>query len=123
MDSAPAGILLFTAGGDRYAMDLEPIEAILPNRPVSAIPCQPVFLEGFFEEKGECFPLVSLQRLLGVAKPSSSLPEKILVLRAQGIGFAIRVDSVQGTRDRAEESVLRLELKDLLDSLGREAGR
>ena len=97
---ARARVLLFSLGEERFAVALEPLEAILPAGPVAPIPLQPGFFEGFFELEGQCLPLLSLHRLLGVKESRGMGREpRIVVLRVGGVRLAIRVDEVLGTQE------------------------
>lgn len=94
-----ARVLLFSLGGENYAVDLDPIEAILPDQVLSQIPKQPALFEGFFEFPGECLPVVKLNRLLGGVAPCAWPLGKILVIRHEGFRLAFRVDTILGTRE------------------------
>lgn len=95
-----ARVLLFSLGGESYAVDLDPIESILPEASLSRIPRQPPLFEGFLAHQGECIPVVSLHRLLGAAQMPEHLGGKMLVVRHRGFLLAFCVDAVLGTRRR-----------------------
>lgn len=97
-----ARILLFSLGGEYYAIDLDPVESILPEPEISKIPLQPSFFEGFFSYQGQCVPVLSLFDLLGARRSDEKFGGKILVLRHEGFFLAFRVDAVLGTRKRED---------------------
>lgn len=112
-----ARILLFSLGGECYALDLDPIESILPEAPLDQVPMQPAFFDGFLRHQGECLPVVSLHKLLGSARIPERLGGKMLIVRYQGFLLAFRVDAVLGTRqseDLRESEAILLSLDALL---------
>lgn len=58
-------VLLFQAGGQRYALELALVERILPHLTLRPLPHLPPWLAGLLEYQGHPLPVVELCRLLG----------------------------------------------------------
>ena len=87
-------ILTFTAGGNRYAVDVAQVVELVPRVELRLIPHAPGFLAGFLGYRGQVVPVIDLGLLLGAgpvrigSAPGSSWskPSRAITINRRGIG-------------------------------------
>jgi chemotaxis-related protein WspB len=88
-------ILTFTAGGNRYAVDVSRVVELVPRVELRAIPHAPEFLAGFLGYRGRIAPVIDLGLLLGTAPCPDRLSTRIILVEVEP------GDHNQGEGDRA----------------------
>jgi chemotaxis-related protein WspB len=74
----------FRIGADRYALDVDQVEEVLPLVAIKSIPHAPRGVSGLFDYRGTAIPVVDLTELaLGVPAPRR-ISTRILLVRAPG---------------------------------------
>lgn len=91
-------VLVFRAGGRRYALGLEALAGVQPFAGCAAVPGTPAHLLGAVSIRGEIAAVVALRRLLGEANggEAAEAPGYLLVLRAPEALLALCVDEIEG---------------------------
>ncbi len=73
-------ILTFTAGGNRYAVDVARIIELVPRVELRAIPHAPGYLAGFLGYRGQVVPVIDLGLLLGSEPCPNRLSTRIILV-------------------------------------------
>lgn len=73
-------ILTFTAGGNRYAVDVARIIELVPRVELRAIPHAPGYLAGFLGYRGQVVPVIDLGLLLGAEPCPNRLSTRIILV-------------------------------------------
>ncbi len=72
--------LLFSLGGERYALAAREVVAVLPRVPVKSIPGAPAWVAGVFAFRGALVPVLDLCHLsLGTPAPARTSTRTVLV--------------------------------------------
>ena len=89
-------LLTFTAGPNRYAIDVARIVEIVPRVELRPIPHAPAFLAGLLGYRGKVVPVIDLGLLLDAAPCRDRLSTRIILVNdAPG-------DHNQGKQDRGD---------------------
>jgi chemotaxis-related protein WspB len=91
-------LLTFTAGPNRYAIDVAQIVELVPRVELRPIPHAPAFLVGLLGYRGNVVPVIDLCLLLDVAPCRDCLSSRIILVRDA------RDDKNQSTPYRGEAS-------------------
>ena len=73
-------ILTFTAGGNRYGVDVARIIELVPRVELRAIPHAPEYLAGFLGYRGQVVPVIDLGLLLGAEPCPNRLSTRIILV-------------------------------------------
>jgi chemotaxis-related protein WspB len=79
-------LLTFTAGGERYALDVAGIIELVPRVELRAIPHAPDFLAGLLGYRGEVVPVIDLGLLLGSSPCPDRLSTRIILVKSASGG-------------------------------------
>jgi chemotaxis-related protein WspB len=74
-------LLTFTAGPNRYAIDVARIVELVPRVELRPIPHAPAFLAGLLSYRGNIVPVIDLCLLLDVAPCRDCLSSRIILVR------------------------------------------
>lgn len=74
-------LLTFTAGPNRYAIDVARIAEIVPRVKLRSVPHAPAFLAGLLGYRGHVVPVIDLCLLLDVAPCRDCLSTRIILVR------------------------------------------
>ena len=75
-------LLTFTAGGERYALDVAGVIELVPRVGLRAIPHAPAFLAGLLGYRGEVVPVIDLSLLLGSSPSADRLSTRIILVKS-----------------------------------------
>ena len=75
-------LLTFTAGGERYALDVAGVIELVPRVELRAIPHAPPYLAGLLGYRGEVVPVIDLGLLLGSSASSDRLSTRIILVKS-----------------------------------------
>jgi len=89
-------LLTFTAGPNRYAIDVARVVELVPRVALRSIPHAPVFLAGLLGYRGKIVPVIDLGLLLGAAPCRDRLSTRIILVNDA------RGDHNRGKQDRDE---------------------
>jgi purine-binding chemotaxis protein CheW len=88
-------VVVFTLGGARYAIELRWIREVVTLGFVTNVPTAPSALGGVVNLHGAILPVIDLTAVLGHASgPTPRQGDGALVLEAEGVTCALRVDQV-----------------------------
>ncbi len=73
-------ILTFTAGGNRYAVDVARVVELVPRVELRIMPHAPGFLAGFLGYRGQVVPVIDLGLLLGAGACPDRLSTRIILV-------------------------------------------
>jgi chemotaxis-related protein WspB len=73
-------LLTFTAGANRYAVDVTRIVELVPKVELRSIPHAPVFLAGLLGYRGQVVPVIDLGLLLGADRCRDRLSTRIILV-------------------------------------------
>ena len=73
-------LLTFTAGANRYAVDVARVVEVVPRVELRKIPHAPAFLAGLLGYRGKVVPVIDLGLLLGVAPCQDCLSTRIILV-------------------------------------------
>ena len=76
-------ILTFTAGGNRYGVDVAQVVELVPRVELRQIPRAPGFLAGFLGYRGQVVPVIDLGLLLGAGPCPDRLSTRIILVKAE----------------------------------------
>ncbi|MEX0644602.1 MAG: chemotaxis protein CheW [Parvularculaceae bacterium] len=86
---------MFRVGGERFALEIGAIEAVIKARPLGALPVEYATLLGSLFERGEIWIVYSLRALMGGAPETDFSKGYLLLLLGDGRRSAIFVDHVE----------------------------
>lgn len=86
--------LTFALEHHHYAVPLEQVVEISPNRPLNRMPHMPKGVEGLLDLRGSVLPVVNLRSRLGLPPQDPALAENILILSVEGTPVGMLVDKV-----------------------------
>lgn len=88
-------VIVFTIGAARFAVELRWVREVVSLGFVTAVPTAPVALGGVCNLHGTILPVLDVGALLGgSAGPPARQGDGALVLEAEGVVCALRVDQV-----------------------------
>lgn len=117
---APVRLLVFTLDRQRYALELEAAERVLPMVAVSPLPGCPDLVLGAINMHGDVVPVLDLRRRLGLAAGDYGPTARLLVAHTANRVVAVPVDDVTGVAEIPVATVVAPEtvLPDIADVSG-----
>jgi purine-binding chemotaxis protein CheW len=91
-------VLVFEAGGERYAFETAWVVRVTPMLPLTAIPGLPDFIVGVVPFDGEVLAVLDLRSLLALPLAELADPAALVVLSGEGREFAVLAESIVGVR-------------------------
>jgi chemotaxis signal transduction protein len=98
-------ILLFTLGGARYGLPLTHVERVLPMAAVLRLPDRSSGMLGVLNLHGAVLPVVDPRPRLGIASPTWTADQRLIVLTTPTLRFLLWVDGVEDVVDQAPEPI------------------
>jgi chemotaxis signal transduction protein len=95
--STPA--VIFRLGEERYAIPLKDVVEVLPCDHCAPVPGAPVQFLGVISLRGELRSVLNLSAALGVSRSNGSSDAFVLMVRHQGQGIGLSVDTIEEVRD------------------------
>ena len=87
-------VIVFTVGGQRYALELRWIREVGSLGFVTTVPTAPAAIGGVCNLHGTILPVLEIGALLGTPGPPARQGDGALVLELDGMLCALRVDQV-----------------------------
>jgi len=87
-------LLLFTCGGERFALDVAYVREILPGQEITPVPFVPPSVAGIINHRGTIYTLIRFTRLAGLRDDRADGGVVLLRLPEMSVGLA--VESVEG---------------------------
>jgi purine-binding chemotaxis protein CheW len=88
--------LAFRVGGEKYAVPLRDLEAVLPSRGVHPLAGAPRWLLGAMVARARLVPVLDLRQILRLEGGGMSDLVNVVVVAADGEAFGIAVESLEG---------------------------
>ena len=73
-------LLTFTAGPNRYAVDVRRVVEVVPRVELQSVPHAPAILAGLLEYRGKVVPVIELGLLLGTRPSQDCLSTRIILV-------------------------------------------
>lgn len=90
------GFALFLVNGQRYGVDLQAVQHVLPMVAITPLPGAPPVVAGVVDVRGEVVPVVDMRRRLGAPPAASIIDHHLLLLTTRRRRLALAVDQVAG---------------------------
>ena len=90
-------LLIFSLGGERYAIETTHVLEAVPLRALTPVPCTPPFVLGVVNYRGQILPVLDLRRLFDLEGIEVTQESRVVAVEAGGMRFGIFADSVAGT--------------------------
>jgi purine-binding chemotaxis protein CheW len=103
---APVRLLVFTLDRQRYALELEAAERVLPMVAVSPLPGCPDVVLGAINVHGDVVPVLDMRRRLGLAAGDYGPRARLVVAHTASRVVALPVDDVTGVAEVPMETVV-----------------
>lgn len=93
-DDASLQFVIFQAGVQSFAVEINRVKEILRHRKVTPLPRTPSFIEGVIDLRGSLIPVLDLRKRFEVAAPVFNDQTRIIVIRYKKKKIGLVVDSV-----------------------------
>jgi purine-binding chemotaxis protein CheW len=93
-DDTTLQFVIFQAGVQSFAVEINRVKEILRYRKVTPLPRTPSFIEGVIDLRGVLIPVLDLRKRFEVASPVYNEHTRIIVLRYKNKKIGLVVDSV-----------------------------
>jgi purine-binding chemotaxis protein CheW len=90
-------LLVFSLGGERYAIEMAYVLEAIPLRGLTPVPCAPPFVLGVVNHRGQILPVLDLRRLLEPAGVEVAQEGLVVAVQAGRMMFGIFADAIGGT--------------------------
>lgn len=108
MSNPATGYMLFSAGGRRYAVDVDVVDEFAEMLPEYPVPYAPRFLRGVVNIHGKLAAVIDLSMYLGAGPAKQG--RNLLLLRGPGSALAIVVEQME--RLLVADEILAIEAAD-----------
>lgn len=93
-------VLIFTAGGERFAVDVRHVREVQALEHLTPVPCTPPFVAGITNLRGRLYLVISLPAFLGFGSaPPPACPCRAVVLEAGGYELCVLTDDLSDVID------------------------
>jgi len=89
-------VLVFTVGGERYAIAIEAVGQVLEAKGLWPLPAAPPWLLGAMVARARVVPVLDLRQLLGLEGGGMSDLSRVVVVETEGDAFGLAVESLEG---------------------------
>jgi purine-binding chemotaxis protein CheW len=98
------GMVVLGVGEERYGVDIRDVQEVEPLDAITAIPGTPPFWAGIVNLRGSMFPVLDLERYLGLPVSEGAKDPKVALVARHGLTVGLLVDEVAEIREvRASE--------------------
>jgi len=103
--SLSSGIVVFSLGDERYAIETRFVHTVQRVPGITPLPAAPAFVLGLAPAFGELLVVFDLRALLGTGRPAFSESSRMLVLGEQSAELAIVADAVHDVQELHDNDV------------------
>jgi purine-binding chemotaxis protein CheW len=89
-------LAVFLIDGQRYGLEVEGVERVLPVVAISDLPGAPEVIRGAVNVQGRVLPVVDLRVRFGLPSQALRLNDRLLLVRTRRRHLALLTDEVQG---------------------------
>ncbi len=90
-------LVLCDISGETYGIDIDRVDTVIRNQPVTRVPCMPHFVEGVVNLRGSIIPVVDLRKRFGLAIKPTQRDNRIVVVSVKQQWVGLVVDAVTRT--------------------------
>ena len=90
-------LVLCDISGETYGIDIELVDTVIRNQPVTSVPCMPHFVEGVVNLRGSIIPVVDLRKRFNLVIKPTQRDSRIVVVRVKQQWVGLVVDAVTRT--------------------------
>lgn len=98
-------VLVFQAGGERYAFETTYVGQVCPMSPITYLPGLPDYVVGIIAVQGQVLSVIDLRSLLDLPLSGITEPEAIVLLRGEAMEFGILAEAILGLERYRVESL------------------
>jgi len=98
-ENSPCRLLVFTVLNQRYALEISPVQRVVPIVEITSLPGLPSIVAGIINIQGEVVPVISLQRCLALEDRGVRLTDRLILLNLDRRRVALWVDDVLEVRE------------------------
>ncbi len=93
--------LIFTLGGENYAVRLDELKEVIVWKPITQVPNAPEFVEGIISLRGRIVPIVEINKKLSIpfVEDVDSQRRRIVLVETEGKEFGFSVDAIKGVKN------------------------
>lgn len=95
----PCRLLVFTVLNQRYALEISPVQRVVPIVEITSLPGLPSIVAGIVNIQGEVVPVISLHRCCALADRGVRLTDRLIILNLDRRRVALWVDDVLEVRE------------------------
>lgn len=88
-------LVVFLLDGQRYGLDVERVERVLPQVALAPFPKAPAIVSGVFDLHGRLVPVVNVRRRFRLPERAPGVADQLLVVRSAQRRLALAVDAVE----------------------------
>jgi purine-binding chemotaxis protein CheW len=88
-----ARLLFFRSAGERFSLDVDYVQEIVPQQEVTPVPFVPAAVAGIINHRGAIFTLISFARLAGLGEDDGGT---VVLLRLPDMAVGLAVEAVEG---------------------------
>lgn len=94
----------FSVYNQKYAVDIQYTEEVLPMLPYLEIPHSYDFVEGIVEIRGEIIPVISLRKKFGITEEYKG-KSYMIIIKVDSKSYCLKVDTIEGVIDANENEI------------------
>ena len=99
-------LAVFLIDGQRYGLEVEAVDRVLPVVAISDLPGAPKVIRGAVNVQGRVFPVVDLRVRFGLPFKALRLNDRLLLVRTQRRHLALLTDEVQGVLSVSRQALV-----------------
>ena len=88
------GVVVLVVGDERYGVEVQDVQEIEPLGKVTPIPGTPAFWTGVVNLRGSMYPVLDIERYLGLAASAEVENPKVALVSGGGLSVGLLVDEV-----------------------------
>jgi purine-binding chemotaxis protein CheW len=99
-------LAVFLIDGQRYGLEVEAVDRVLPVVAISDLPGGPKVIRGAVNVQGRVFPVVDLRVRFGLASKALRLNDRLLLVRTRRRHLGLLTDEVQGVISVSRQALI-----------------
>jgi purine-binding chemotaxis protein CheW len=99
-------LAVFQLDGQRYGLEVEVVERVLPMVAISDLPGAPEVIRGAINVRGRVFPVVDLRVRFGRPSRALRLSDRLVLVRTRRRRLGLLTDEVQGVISVSRQALI-----------------
>ncbi|HEY2600509.1 MAG TPA: chemotaxis protein CheW [Thermoleophilaceae bacterium] len=95
-DDETLRVIVLATGGERYGIEVQDVLEVEPLTDITPIPGTPAFWAGVVNLRGSMYPVLDLERYLGLPPSHDGREPKIVLVSTVGLTVGLLADEVPG---------------------------